>query len=296
MRQHGIAGRAGQSRVEADIDRAHHGGDIGLALGEAMQDRGFARPAVAGEEADIALGFRNFRAMAREVQIFCAGLQPVERGHVVDHRSIRRRHDRGRPAHHVIADEIDLSLGPGERQMIGGVAGRRDRLQRKPLPFDDVAVLDLDVRPEIAVGAGFRIVLLALEARPRGAMRSLGIDRRAGGGLDPRGVRRVVAVGMGDQNMRHGLATHGIEQRLGVRLIVGTGIDDRDLALAHDVADRAGEGERARIVAQDAPHAGAGFVDDARLKREIAVERDVVVVGHGDLPVCSAALSTEPSC
>jgi hypothetical protein len=45
----------------------------------------------------------------------------------------------------------------------------------------------------------------------------------AGGGLDPRGVRRVVAVGMGDQNMRHGLAAHGVQQRPGVRLVIGAG-------------------------------------------------------------------------
>ena len=179
--------------------------------------------------------------------------------------------------------------------MIGGVAGRRHRFQRPARAFDDVAVLDLDIRPEIAVGAGFRIVLLALEARPRGAMRPLGIDGRAGGGLDPRGVRRVVAMGMGDQNMRHGLAAHGVQQRFRMRLVIGAGIDDRDLALAHDVADRAGEGERARIVAEDPPHAGAGFIDDARLEREVAVERDVVVVGHGDVPGVQFRV-TEPAC
>ncbi len=166
--------------------------------------------------------------------------------------------------------------------MIGGVARRCDRLQRPALPFDHVAVLHFDIGPEIAVGAGLRIVLLALEARPRGAMRPLGIDRRAGGGLDPRRVRRVVAMGMGDENMRHGLAAHGIEQRPGMRFIIRAGIDDRDLALADDVADRSGEGERARIVAENAPHAGAGFIDDTRLEREVAVERHVVVVGHGD--------------
>ena len=78
----------------------------------------------------------------------------------------------------MIADEVDLSLRPRERQMIGSVARRCNRLQRPALPFDDVAVLDLDVGPEIAVGAGFRIVLLALEARPRGAMLPLGMHNQ----------------------------------------------------------------------------------------------------------------------
>ena len=63
-------------------------------------------------------------------------------------------------------------------------------------------------------------------------------------------------------------------------LIVGTGIDDRDLALAHNVTHRAGKGEGARIVAENPPHAGTDDLGHAGLQRKIAVERDVVVVGH----------------
>jgi hypothetical protein len=39
--------------------------------------------------------------------------------------------------------------------------------------------------------------------------------------------------------------------------------------------------KRARIVAENPPHAGTHFLDHAGLEREVAVERDVVVVGHG---------------
>ena len=88
-------------------------------------------------------------------------------------------------------------------------------------------------------------------------------------------------MGVRDQNMRHGFPAHGLQQRRRVSRIVGAGIDDRDLAAADDVTDRAGEGERARIVAENPPHAGANFLDHAGLKRKIAVERDVVVIGHG---------------
>ena len=91
----------------------------------------------------------------------------------------------------------------------------------------------------------------------------------------------MVAMGVGDQDMRHGLAAHGIEQGCGMFLAVGTGIDDRDLAVAYDVAHRAGEGERARIVGENAPHAGNDLLGHAGLQRKIAVEGDVVVVGHG---------------
>ena len=78
MRQHGIAGRVHQAGIDADIDRAHHGGDIGLALGEPMQDRGFARLAVPDQETHIARPFRNFRAMAGEIQILLARGEPVQ--------------------------------------------------------------------------------------------------------------------------------------------------------------------------------------------------------------------------
>src|SRR4029453_12076781 len=154
---------------------------------------------------------------------------------------------------------------PTQRQISWGVGRGRHRFERPTRTFDDVTVLHGNVGPEVAVGAGFRIVLLALEPRPRGAVRTLGIDGGAGGGLDPRRVRRVIAMGMGDQDVRHGLAAHGVQQRLRMRLVVRTGIDDRDVALAYDVADRAGEGERARVVAENAPHTGTGLIDDAGL-------------------------------
>ncbi|MGY3465647.1 hypothetical protein ACVW0I_002518 [Bradyrhizobium sp. LM6.11] len=69
------------------------------------------------------------------------------------------------------------------------MAGRRHGLEPPAVAFDDVAMGDPDIGREVAVGAGFRIVLLALETRARGAVRAFGIDRRAGRLLDPRGVR-----------------------------------------------------------------------------------------------------------
>src|SRR5262249_29301956 len=106
-------------------------------------------------------------------------------------------------------------------------------------------------------------------------------DGRAGRGLDARGVRRMVAMGVCDENMRHRLAAHGLQECLRVRLAVRTGIEDRDVAVADDVAHRAGEGERARIVAEYTAHAGPDFLDDAGLEGKVAIERDVVGFGHG---------------
>src|SRR5260370_35973703 len=81
--------------------------------------------------------------------------------------------------------------------------------------------------------------------------------------------------------MRQGFPADGGEQRRRVGVVVGTGIDNRDLAAAYDVTHRAGKGERARIVAENPPRTGADFIDNTGLERKVAVERDVVVVGHG---------------
>ncbi|MBA7705929.1 hypothetical protein ES703_114771 [subsurface metagenome] len=104
----------------------------------------------------------------------------------------------------------------------------------------------------------------------------------------------MVAMGVRDKDMRHRLAFDGIEQRPGMRLVIRTRIDDRNIASAYDVADRAAEGERARIVAENTPHAGAGFFDHAGFKRELAIEGNVVVVGHVRITRSVAVLA--PSC
>ena len=85
-------------------------------------------------------------------------------------------------------------------------------------------------------------------------------------------------MGVGDDDVRHRLAAHRVEQRIDVLLVEGTGIDDGDLAAPDDVAQRPLEGERARIVDQDAPHAGHDLLDHAGREIERAVEWDVV--GH----------------
>ena len=83
-------------------------------------------------------------------------------------------------------------------------------------------------------------------------------------------------MGMGDEDMRHGLAAHRIEQRRDMRLIERTRIDDGDRAAADDVAHRALERERPRIVAEDAPDAGRHLLDLSGRQIEGLVEGNVV--------------------
>src|SRR5579871_212150 len=112
-------------------------------------------------------------------------------------------------------------------------------------------------------------------------MRPLPKCRRTGRLLERRGPRRMIAMGVSDDDMRHRLAAYGIEQRRRVARINGARVDDRDPAVADDVAQRPLEGERPRIVGQDAPHARRDVVDDPRSEIERAIEREVF--GHATL-------------
>ena len=82
---------------------------------------------------------------------------------------------------------------------------------RPAVAGDHLAILERHIGPEVAVGAGIERIVLADMQWPRGAVRPFGIDRRAGRCLDRGHRRRVVAMGVGDENVRHGFATHGIE-------------------------------------------------------------------------------------
>ena len=117
-----------EPRIEPDIDRAHDGRDVGRALGEPVQDRGFARLAVpdvgrrrnAARRGPRRRGRANRSARSRRASL-------CERAHVVAHRAVRRRHDRGRPPHHVIAGEHQVRFLQRERHVVRGMAGRRRR-------------------------------------------------------------------------------------------------------------------------------------------------------------------------
>src|SRR4029078_5188869 len=87
----------------------------------------------------------------------------------------------------------------------------------------------------------------------------------------------MIAVGMGDENMRYRLAAHGVKQRTDMRRIVGTRINDRNFLAAEDIAHGPLEGEWTRVVGHDSPDARHRLVDHVRRKLESFVGGDVVV-------------------
>ena len=96
-------------------------------------------------------------------------------------------------------------------------------------------------------------------------VRAEAVARRPGRGLDVACRRRMIDVGVGHDEMRHGLAAHtGREHRIDVVGEVGAGVDDRHVAAPHDVGAGAVEGEDARVVRDDPP-------DQRRDLRHLAV-------------------------
>ncbi len=88
-------------------------------------------------------------------------------------------------------------------------------------------------------------------ARARAAAEARGLG--AGGSKQRRQAVGVVAVRVGDEDVAHAALADGGEDGLVMRGVVGAGIDERQIvAAADDVGVGALEGERARIVGDDA--------------------------------------------
>src|SRR4051794_6611162 len=87
----------------------------------------------------------------------------------------------------------------------------------------------------------------------------------------------MIAMGMGDDDVRHRLAAHRVEQRRTMRLVDRTGINDGDLPLPYDVAYRALEREWSGIVAQYPPHARHHLFDGVRREVELFVVGNILV-------------------
>ena len=141
----------------------------------------------------------------------------------------------------MVAGEQGVLLRQSEGEMVGRVAGRVERFQPPAGTFHGIAFVKLPVGGVILVGARLEALISPETAAGRcDAARS----RRSAHPwrLDRPGGRRMVLVGVGDQDMRDGLAPHRVEQGLDMARQVGAGVDDGDVAGADDIAAGAREG------------------------------------------------------
>ncbi len=231
-----------EPRIDVGVDHRHHLGDTATPLGDLVEDLGLARQPVrlvGRQERRHVLHRRSVR-----------GPQPreaprrhlVQAGVVVPHVAVRRADHGGRPAHHMIAREQGVLLQQRPADVVGGMAGGGDGLQRparsgKARPVGDHAV-------------GCESVILALVQADGGlgcARRGKPPDHRARGLGQRPGQRGMVEMGVGEDDGGDPLALGGAQQGVEMLGQVGAGIDHRRLAAADDVGSGAGIGERARV-------------------------------------------------
>ena len=266
MRQRGQRGGAYEARIEPDIYGLDDRRDVGCALAEPMQDGRLASLPMPDVILHEARRLVHRAAVTGQIERLAAAGELFQRSHVIAHGAVGRRHDRGRPRHHMVAGEQEIGFLECVRHVVGRVSGRRHRFHGPAGAADLFAVGERDIGAEIHVGAGVEPARLADVQRTRQAVGALRINLGAGCGLDLGHGGGMIAVGVGDENVGDGLPAHGVEQRADMRVVIGAGVEDRDLAAADDVADRALIGERAGIVGDDGAHARRHLLRLARLR------------------------------
>ena len=161
------------------------------------------------------------------------------------------------------------------------MAGRRDRLERIAAPGDDLAVVERAVGRIGGIMRGVEAARRAVGAgrRPVGAGAD---DRRAGRRAERRRRRRMVAMGMGDEDVADAPSLRRAQQRFDMRRVDRAGIDDRHLLAADDVTAGPGRGEGRGIVGDDPSHQrrDLGRLAGRRLDRPLEDEFVVRCPGH----------------
>ena len=123
--------------------------------------------------------------------------QLFQAGEILAHIAVGRRDHAGGPAHHMVATEQRLFLLQRVTDMIGGMARRGDAFQPKPSPVDPHAVMHAHIGHKVMVMGFVHRALARRRSGHRAADHSLGSTPR----LQRRRCRRMVAMGMGDENM-----------------------------------------------------------------------------------------------
>jgi hypothetical protein len=280
MRQHGTRGGAFEARVEAEIDVVDDVRDALVAGGEPRQNSVASFAAMGDEGLDEGLRIVDRGAVRRPINGVVTVQQLFERAHIGRHVAVGRRDDARRPPHDMIAGEERALFGKREAEMVRSVARRMNRRHAPTRSRHDIAVAQGVIGTEVVIAAFFGDA--AHTSAILGAARAVGTEAVSGGArhvLQRRRRRRVIDMGMGDENVRHGLAGERFEQRFHMRGDCRAGIDDGDAVPADDVGAGALEGEGARVARDDAADERAQRGDGAVLDLEIAAEGNLN--GHG---------------
>jgi hypothetical protein len=181
----------------------------------------------------------------------------------------------------MIAAEQDPAVGQSEAQVVRGVTRSVDRLETPTIAGDPVPVLQGYIGHEVPIATLLDggIAPLAPTGQARG-LKAHGVGaepvgRGAGRRLQRLRRRRVVTMGVRDQDVGHPLARETGEERLDMLGKIRTGVDHRDLANTDDVGSGSPEGEGARIARNDPADHRCDWLEPAVFERKLAAEGDL---------------------
>ena len=258
-----------QTRIDIRIHDFDHLRDRVAALADAFHDGIFAAVTMGDESLDMRLGIGDRRPMGRPIDPFVPREHLAERIHVIRHIAVRRGNHRGRPAHDMIATEDGVLFAEREADMVRRMARCMDRFERPSISFDHVPILDLLIRHEFVIAAFFDLRPAAVAA-----MGAVAIGRRSGRLLKGGRCRRMIAMGMCDQDMRDGLAFDRTLKGRNMIVIQRPRIDHCNLALPDDIGTGSVKRETAGVVTDHAPDQRAYLVDNAVFELDVPNEGD----------------------
>lgn len=264
---------APQQRVEAGIDGVEQLADATRAFLHLGNDLPVAFLPVREEGMRIGRPVGDRSAVRRQVALVGEAEDLFERGEIVRHRAVRHG-DEGRvPAHDVVAGQQPRRAREAESEVVGAVAGRGDDLETDIAGHDSLPVLEHPVRPVPPVALAPDRIDFEQPSRPAEAVRATRPDRRAaGGGNQARYERRVIEVGVGNNDRIDQPAVDRGHQSRKMRLAVRAGIEDGDAVGAEDKTVGAAERVGAGIGRGDADNAGGDGNRLARPGIEVCVE------------------------
>ena len=263
-------------RRQIAVEELHHLRDRVDPVAQARLDLARAPEPMLDERLDIRFRVVDRRAVGGPVRSVVGVEQPLQARDVGAHVSVRRRHDGGGPAHHVIAAEQGAVLAQPVAHVVGGMAGSVDAFEAEPVALDDVPVAHLDVGRELEV----RSLLddhgppVRRRRTPR-AVRSEPVRRGRREAAQQGATGGVIPVGVGDEHVGDGFASQPVDERLDVRVEGRPGVDDRDSPAPDHVGAGAVKGERARVACDHAPDRRRHGLEHSVLELQLPVEPDV---------------------
>src|SRR5271165_299402 len=155
--------------------------------------------------------------------------------------------------------------------MVRRMARRIHRLENPTIAGYPAAIAHGRIRNEVPIAAFLDGQVAALPASMRAKTVSWSTRCR----LERLRRGRMVAMSVGDQDMRDLLARETGEQRLDMVGEIGAGVDHCDLTMADDISPGTPEGEGAGIARYNAPDHRCDRLQPAVFEREFATKGDL---------------------